>query len=102
MQDCHSYALHALQWLLIGLARAALEAPSAVAPYAKQLVDWALDDQPHVVIRQFAARAALQLIAKGRLADESGLSGRLKGINKSRLPVVETKTYERTISRKQD
>ncbi|QGM99706.1 AVAST type 3 anti-phage nuclease/ATPase Avs3a [Methylocystis parvus] len=94
------YTLHAFQWLLISLARAALEAPSAVTPYAKQLVDWALKDQPHILIRQFAARAAIQLIAKGYLNDENGLSDRLRGVNKSPLAVVESKTYERNISRK--
>ncbi|MEZ5787838.1 MAG: hypothetical protein R3D62_15485 [Xanthobacteraceae bacterium] len=73
-----------------------------MAPYAKQLVDWAMEGQPHVVIRQFAARAALQLIANGYLSDEGGLSDRLKSVNKSPLPVVESKTYERNISRKHD
>jgi hypothetical protein len=96
------YSLHAFQWLLIGLARAALEAPSTVAPYAKQLVDWALKDQPHVMIRQFAARAALQLVANGYLTDDDGLSDRLKGANKSPLPVIESRTYERKIPHKHD
>ncbi len=96
------YTLHAFQWLLIGLARAAQETPSAVAPYAKQLVDWALKDQPHVVIRQFAAGAALQLIANGYLSDEEGLSDSLKSVNKSPLPAVETEFYERNVSRKHD
>lgn len=89
------YGLHAFQWLLIGLARAALDAPNAVAPFGKQLVDWALKDQPHVLIRQFAARAALELVAKGYLNDEGGLSDRLRGVNKSPLAVVESKSYER-------
>lgn len=92
------YSLHALQWLLIGFARAALEAPQVLAPYSGKLIDWALNDQPHVLIRQFAARAALQLIESGYLADESGLSELLKGINKSSLPVVDSQTYKRGIS----
>jgi hypothetical protein len=94
------YALHALQWLLIGLAKASLEAPSAVAPYSGQLVDWALTDQPHVLIRALASRAALQLVANGCLVDEDGLSDRLKNVNVSPLPVVESDTYERLASRK--
>lgn len=92
------YSLHALQWLLIGFARAALEAPQVLAPYSGKLIDWALNDQPHVLIRQFAARAALQLIESGYLADESGLSELLKGINKSSLPVVDSQAYKRGIS----
>src|SRR5690554_7943028 len=66
------YSLHALQWLLIGFARAALEAPRVLAPYSGKLIDWALNDQPHVLIRQFAARTALQLIESGYLVDEIG------------------------------
>lgn len=96
------YALHALQWLLIGLARASLETPSAVAPYSGQLVDWALTDQPHVLIRALASRAALQLAANGCLVDEDGLSDRLKNVNVSPLPVVESDTYERRASRKRN
>lgn len=96
------YALHALQWLLIGLARASLEAPSAVAPYFGQLVDWALTDQPHVLIRALASRAALQLVANGCLVDEDGLSDRLKNVNVSPLPVVESDAYERRASRKRN
>jgi len=92
------YSLHALQWLLIGFARAALEAPRVLAPYSGKLIDWALNDQPHVLIRQFAARTALQLIESGYLVDEDGLSELLKGINKSSLPVVDSQTYKRGIS----
>ena len=92
------YGLHALQWLLIGLARAVLEAPSAVAPYTKQLIGWALNDQPHVLIRQFAARAAFQLVVKGYLADD--LLESLRNVNKSPLPIVESKTWERNVARK--
>jgi hypothetical protein len=94
------YTLHALQWLLIGLARAASQVPRMLRPHVKQIIDWALNDEPHVLIRQFAARAALQLISSGDLADEEGLSNRLKDVNKSPLPIVESKTYERNSVRK--
>jgi hypothetical protein len=96
----HFYWLHALQWLLIGLARAASKNSRGLAPHATQLIDWALKNQPHVLIRQMASRAILQLIDSGDLADEEGLRDRLKGINKSHLPVVETKTYQRKIGRR--
>ncbi|WP_331280426.1 AVAST type 3 anti-phage nuclease/ATPase Avs3a [Alcanivorax nanhaiticus] len=96
------YSLHAHQWLLIGLARATLEAPGSVVPYANQLADWALKGQPHVLIRQFAARAALQLIESGHLADEDGLSDRLKCVNKSPLPIVDSTNHERKILHKHD
>jgi hypothetical protein len=89
------YAFHALQWFLIGIARAALEFPTAVAPFGDQIVDWALKDQPHVLLRQFAARAALALVAQGFLADSEHLKERLGAVNKSPFPPVESKSYER-------
>ena len=49
------YRLHALQWLLIALARATREVPLVLVPYATRLMELALNDQPHVMIRQFAA-----------------------------------------------
>jgi hypothetical protein len=89
------YELHALQWLLIALARAANEFPSALAPYGDRIVGWALNDQPHVMIRAFAARAALALIEARVLPDEDALRVRLLGVNISTLPVIESKSFER-------
>lgn len=53
------YALHARLYLLIALARAAEEAPEVLVPHVWELVRWACDGTPHVLIREFAARAAL-------------------------------------------
>lgn len=89
------YALHGLQWLLIGTARAAMEFPAAIAPFADQIVDWALNEQPHVLIRQFAARTALALINAGVLADQNDLKGRLIRVNESTFPITEYKPYDR-------
>ena len=55
----------------------------------------ALRDQPHVLIRQFAARAGLALIEGGVLRDDNDLKGRLKAVNKSPFPLVKSKSYER-------
>jgi hypothetical protein len=96
------YELHAFQWLLIGFARAATETPAALAPLASQLVDWALKDQPHVMIRSFAARAALALLTKGLLSGEDKLHDRLSQVNVSPLPVVESKTCERVAHKKKE
>lgn len=94
------YSLHALQWFLIGIARAALDYPVALSPLASQIVDWALKDQPHVLIRHFAARAALSLIDHGVLKNENRLKERLLGVNVSPYPVVESKRYDRVHGRK--
>lgn len=94
------YELHAQQWLLIGLARAAIEAPVVVAAHSAQLIDWALNDSPHVLIKQFAARALLQLIASGHLADQKGLADNLRNVNKALLPPVKPNNYNGKVSLK--
>ena len=94
------YCLHALQWFMIGIARAATEFPARLAPFADHIVNWALKDQPHVLIRQFAARAALALVEHGVLADRENLKDRLARVNESPLAVVESKTYRRTRPKK--
>lgn len=96
------YSLHALQWFLIGIARAALDFPAVLAPFASQIADWAVKDQPHVLIRQFAARAALALVGHGALAGRDNLKERLARINESPFPVVESKSYDRIRPKKKD
>lgn len=96
------YALHALQWFLIGVARATPESPQVLAPFASQIVDWGLKNQPHVLIRQFAARVAVSLVNNGVLADRDNLKERLIGVNVSPFPVVESKSYDRAYSKKKE
>ena len=88
------YRFHARQWLLIALARAAIEFPAALAPFGGRFVDIALDDQPHVMIRMFAARAALALIENGMLLP-ADLAERLSRVNITSLPAVKSKSYQR-------
>ena len=92
------YRLHACQWLMIACARAVTEYAASLAPFAQRFVDWALNDQPHVLIRQFAARIALELLRQGFLP--SGDSGghvdrRLRHVNVTTLPVVESRSFQR-------
>ena len=96
------YRLHALQWFLIGIARAALEFPAVLAPFASQIVDWALKDQPHVLIRLFAARAALALLDHGGLEDHDDLKERLAHVNASPFPLIESKSYDRVRPKKKE
>lgn len=74
------YKYHALQWLLIGFARAAATIPDAVAPHGTLLVEIALTHE-HVAIREFAARGAVQLILQGRLPNDDELLIRLRSVN---------------------
>lgn len=89
------YRLHGLQWLLIGLARASLDAPRTLVPWRDQLINWALDNSPHVLVKQFAARAVRTLIAAGEFNPESSILERLASVNKSPFPVVEASVYDR-------
>ena len=92
----HFYDLHGRQWLMIGLARAAKENPEVLFPHAEFLIRLALNGEPHVLIRGFAARAALALIDSGLTGhDQPVLRESLLGVNKSPFPVAESKRYER-------
>ena len=89
------YQLHGLQWLMIAFARAAIEFPAALAPLASQIAELALDDQPHVMIKQFAARAALALIENGVSPAGDRLVERLSRVNVTPFPFVESSRYQR-------
>lgn len=76
------YRWHATQWLLIGLARGATEAP-IMAEAARPLLE-ALVAGKHVVIRHFAAEALIAL-ARGALTPSAP---ELAQVNQSRLDSV--------------
>lgn len=57
----HFYALHAVQWLVIALARAATESGATVAQYFDFLRNQTAPAQQHIVMRSFAASALLDL-----------------------------------------
>lgn len=81
-QGLEFYVWHARQWLLIGLARGALENPSALRSAVPLLLSWLREE--HVLIRAFAARILRVLVASGAL--ESNEVGDLESINRSQLP----------------
>lgn len=65
--DLTFYALHARLWLTIALARAATEHPNATARFATLLVATAARDNPHLLMRDFAASAVKSLITSGAI-----------------------------------
>jgi len=89
------YHRHAREWLVIALARAASESTATVAPHTDFLVHLALNDDPHVVIRAFAAHAGLTLANSGLVTLEPSARDRLARINKSSYPQQSSKRYER-------
>ena len=82
------YEWHARQWLCLALARGAMEAPRAVAPFLAFL-DAAVREQ-HVVLRHFASDALR------RLNEVSPLPTDLLAIaNGANLPALATESYSR-------
>ena len=91
----HFYHLHARQWLMIALARAASENPAMLVSHSDFFIHFALQDEPHVVIRHFAAKAALALAESGSLSLEDNTAIQLDDINSPKLPIVSSKRYQR-------
>ena len=90
------YHLHGRQWLLIALARAAIEHPLIVKPHAAFLIEAAVSGERHVLMWQFAARAVLALADQGVLEIDSELRLRLTTVNDPRYPPVERqRSWER-------
>lgn len=84
------YYLHARLWLLIALARVALDAPEDVAKHAKTLKKVALDQRlSHVVLRHFAAKALLACDATGALDLPAAQREQLEAINESPFPPLD-------------
>ncbi|MBG0810428.1 hypothetical protein IY145_13715 [Methylosinus sp. H3A] len=91
----HFYKLHARQWFLIGLARAAKDHPGIVAPHADFLFKLAFAGEPHVLIRAFATRTIEALLDGGFLGSQTDLRARLATVNASSFSPVESKSYRR-------
>lgn len=79
------YELHAQQWLLIGLARAAIERPDSVAKHVPQLVGLALQPSSHALIRYFAASAVLAAHHHANVVLEESIVNRLRGVNQEKI-----------------
>ncbi len=77
------YELHARQWLLIAIARGALENPQALTPFLPALRDAVSEE--HVLIRTFAAATLKTLHAAGVVGNEDNLI--LDAINRTQLPL---------------
>ena len=91
----HFYALHARQWLLIALARAAQDHADVLVPHADWLKRIALDEEPHVLMRMFASRALMSMMSAGAIDADSDLRGRLESVNISPFQPVKTPRYQR-------
>lgn len=90
------YFLHARLWLLIAIARVAMDHPKNVAKYADALKAIALDKSaPHVLLRHFAAQALLICASSGSIVLSEADTKVLKTVNESPFPKKKTKEYPR-------
>ena len=88
------YFLHARLWLLIAIARVAIDQPQNVAMYAQMLKAIALDNKtPHVLMRDFAAQALLVCARSGSIVLSETDAMALKNVNESPFPKKEKKEY---------
>ena len=89
-QELPFYYLHARLWLLIALARVALDSPERVAVYARSLKKVALDRNcSHIVMRYVAARALLICAAGSALDLPSAHKQELETIGESPFSPLE-------------
>lgn len=84
------YYLHARLWLLISMARIAIDHPDQVMRYKGLFLDIILEkDEPHVLMRHFAAKALLACVDQGQLAFDEAMLSIVRNVDKSphsRLP----------------
>ncbi|MDX8452968.1 AVAST type 3 anti-phage nuclease/ATPase Avs3a [Mesorhizobium sp. VK9D] len=97
----HFYGLHALQWLLIALARAARESPDSVRPHVAFLWTTALEGRTHILMQDFAAKAIQTLIDSGHVSADNEIRSRLSSINTSNFPVVFSNSHDRISTKKE-
>lgn len=84
------YTLHAQLWLLIAVARAAQDDGKALIPYTDYFYRYATSEQPHVLIRLFAARTLIALSEARLISITDQERDKLCNINQS--------TYDSTMS----
>ncbi len=94
------YFLHARLWLLIALARLALDEPAAVSKYEEQLLAIVKDaQQPHVLMRHFAAEALKACHRAGKISLSAAEAAFIRCVDASPFPRVK---YNRARTRAYD
>lgn len=88
------FHLHAKLWLLITLARVAVDEPRTVSKYRVLLEQVALDPEyHHVLFKHFAMQALLACVQSGDLVFEQATLAKLKRVNQSAQSLVQTPRY---------
>jgi hypothetical protein len=90
------YYLHARLWLLIALARTAIDYPDQVARYKDLLLTVIMEeDEPHVLMRHFAAKALLTCVDSSKLVLDATTLEIVRNADKSPHPRLQAKTHNR-------
>ncbi|MCT4648483.1 MAG: DUF4297 domain-containing protein [Carboxylicivirga sp.] len=82
------YNLHAKQFLLIALARVALDQPELLIKHKNIFIQNALEEE-HIIIQKKSAEIAICIANSGKSDFDNDVLEKLKGIGKSKLPVDE-------------
>lgn len=78
------FYLHARLWLLISMARVAIDHPDRVMRYKDPLLAIIMEEvEPHVLMRHFAAKALLACVDQGQLALDADMLRILRNVDKS-------------------
>jgi hypothetical protein len=88
------YRLHAVLYLLIGIARAAIDSPQPLLPHAKIFSDLALTGMPHLLIQSTAATIALLLTKASPEIYTQEVLGNLQRVGLSPFPFREVDRLE--------
>lgn len=94
------YELHAIQWLLIGLSRGAVDAPELVAIFKDSLLQYSDPSEHHVVIRMFSASALITLAESSDIILDADEQMRLNAANSPTVPTIAMSPYDQRIVRK--
>jgi hypothetical protein len=88
------YFLHARLWLLIAIARVAMDYPQNIVKYAELLKTISLDkNTPHILLRHFAAQALLTCASSGSLVLSEADINVLNTVNESPFPKIKSENY---------
>lgn len=92
-QELVFYYLHARLWLLITLARMAIDHPDQVARYKELLLAVIMEkDEPHVLMRHFAAKALIACVDRIKLALDATTLKIVHNVDKSPHPRLPKKS----------
>jgi hypothetical protein len=87
------YVLHAKQYLLVALARCAIDSSALLIKHSQIFIDIALFGEAHILIQKYAADIALAIAESSPASCEPHIIKQLRMVGKSPYPRQVTKDY---------